>query len=136
MENYRVKTRFIPFIIILIGLSACAQGIPVTDTPPTSTGIEGYVFIGPTCPGPERIGATKCQDQPYQANISILDSNKDKIIQFRTDPMGYFKVFLKSDTYILQPEPGKPLPTAEEQSVVVTDGQFTRVTILYDSGIR
>jgi hypothetical protein len=147
-----LKTRFLLFLIILIGLSACSQGLPIGATPTSSSdtggfvlatstpfalsGIEGNVTKGPACPGPVRIGATECQDQPYQANISILDENNNQSTQFQTDNMGYFKISLDPGTYILHPEPGNPLPTAADQTVVVVDGQFTQVSISYDTGIR
>lgn len=131
-----MKTIFIPIYIILVGLSACNQGISVVSTPTGSSGIEGHVTEGPMCPGPVSIGATECQDQPYQANITILDANKDQITQFQTDSNGYFKIPLAPGTYILHPESDKPLPNAADQIVIVTEGQFTQVSIIYDTGLR
>jgi len=163
-----IKTRIILLMIILIGLSACAQQLPIVSTPtassgtdgtvsgistPTATngteggesatstpiassGIEGHVTKGPTCPGPVRIGATDCQDQPYQANITILDEKDNQITQFQTDSVGYFKLSLNPGTYIIHPESGKPLPIAADQTVFVVDGKFSQVTIQYDTGMR
>ena len=127
---------FTSILILLIGLSSCTQGNPVNTTQTYSTGIEGHVTMGPTCPGPVRLGATECQDQPYQANISILDSKNTQITQFQTDSNGYFKISLEPGTYILHPQSGNPLPIAADQSVVVLDGLFTQVSIVYDTGIR
>jgi hypothetical protein len=105
-------------------------------TPTASNGIEGHVTKGPMCPGPIRIGDTKCQDQPYQTYITILDANNSQITQFQTDTMGYFKIPLEPGTYTLHPESGNRLPSATDQSVVVIDGQFTEVMIRFDTGIR
>jgi hypothetical protein len=149
-----VKKNFLLLIMFLIVLSACAQGNPLVATPtvlegnptPTATkgnptptassGIEGYVTKGPVCPGPIRIGDTKCQDQPYQTYITILDANNSQITQFQTDSMGYFKIPLEPGTYTLHPESGNRLPSATDQSVVVIDGQFTEIMIRFDTGIR
>jgi hypothetical protein len=149
-----LKKIYIPTFIILLALSACEQGVLVTSTPsisstqilsstptlssaPTlSSGIEGYVTEGPMCPGPVRIGATNCQDRPYQATMTVLDANNNQINQFQTDINGYFKISLAPGTYILHPESGKPFPHAAEQSVEVANGQFTQVTVLYDTGMR
>jgi len=128
--------RLIPFMMILIGLCACTQGIPVVSSSTASSGIEGYVIAGPTCPGPVRIGDTGCQDQPYQAVITILDMTNNQVTQFQTDEMGYFRIFLKSGTYIIHPEPGIPLPIANDQTIVVNDGNYTQISINYDTGIR
>lgn len=117
-------------------LSACNQAIPVTSIPTTSNGIEVYVTESPMCPGPVRIGDTKCQDQPYQATIMVLDSNNTQITQIQTDGNGYFKIPLSPGVYILHPISSKPLPRASDQSVEVSDGQYTLVTIMYDTGMR
>jgi hypothetical protein len=83
-----------------------------------------------------RIGDTRCQDQPYQAMIAILDMNNNQVTQFQTDKMGNFKITLEPGTYILHPEPGNPLPSASDQTIIVNDGQFTQISIDYDTGIR
>ncbi len=131
-----LKKGWIPSIIFLIGMSACTQGIQAISTPTGLSGIEGHVTQGPTCPGPVKIGATECQDQPYQANISILNENNDEITHFQTDSTGFFKIPLNPGTYILHPESGKPLPSAIDQTVIVLEGQFTQVTVVYDTGMR
>jgi hypothetical protein len=147
-----IKTRSALLLIFLVGLSACAQPknststppapnpthetIPATSIPSALNGVEGFVTKGPTCPGPVRIGATECQDQPYQASITVLDENGNQVTQFQTDVLGYFKIHLDPGIYILHPQPGKPLPISTDQTVVVVDGQFTRVMIKYDTGMR
>lgn len=98
------------------------------------SGIRGQVTIGPTCPGPVRIGQS-C-DQPYQANISVLDPQGHVVTQFRADPQGRFEVPLPPGTYTLHPETPGVLPRAADQTVMVGSGQFTDVTIEYDTGIR
>ena len=127
---------FIQFVIILIGLSACAQGNSSTPSLAPPSGIEGFVTIGPVCPGPVQEGDTSCLDKPYQASITILDAANIRIMQFQTDPDGYFKVPLAPGTYTIHPEPGEPLPIAADQTVVVSEGVFTQVLIQYDSGMR
>lgn len=127
---------FLPILVILFIVSACDQGFPATTSPTRSGGIEGHVTEGPMCPGPVQIGINSCPDQPYQATISILDENNTQIKQIQTDVNGSFKITLVPGTYILHPEPGKPFPHASDQSVVVTDGQYTLVTIMYDTGMR
>lgn len=156
-----LKTIYIPILIIIIALTACDQRIsvpssttpstptpsrlssstptpskPTFSTPTPSSGIEGQVTEGPMCPGPVRIGDTKCQDQPYQATITILDANNKQITQFQTDINGYFKIFISPGNYILHPVSGKPLPHAADQAVIVAEGQFTQVTVMYDTGMR
>ena len=131
-----LTAKILLILLTLSLLTACSPGIPATPTPALSSGIEGSVTRGPVCPGPVRVGDTSCQDQPYQANITILDAESNPISQFQTDINGYFKIPLKPGTYILHPEQGKPLPTAPDQTVIVTENRFTQVIIQYDTGIR
>ena len=131
-----IKMLYIPIFIALFSLTACGQEIAITPSPTLSSGVEGLVTEGPMCPGPVAIGDTKCQDKPYQATISILDSNNKPIYQFQTDVSGYFKIALAPGTYILHPESDNALPRAADQSIVVVTGQFTQVTIMYDTGMR
>ena len=147
-----IKMRLILLMFILLGMSCCAQQLPFgptstdsngsdvpispTTTPSAPSGVEGFVTKGPTCPGPVRLGATECQDQPYQASIIVLDENGNQVTQFQTDHLGYFKLPLDPGTYILHPQPGKPFPISTDQTVVVIENQFTRVAIMYDTGIR
>lgn len=130
------STFYILFVLGLLGLSACTQVISITPTIALTSGIEGYVTMGPVCPGPVMEGDTSCQDKPYQANLTILDSQNKQISQFQTDEKGYFKVSLPPGTYNLHPESGNTLPIASDQTVVVTEGQYAQVTIQYDTGIR
>lgn len=143
---YMKFTKLFLFVLIFIGLSACTQVNAITPSAtipvlpfPTSTevsGIEGHVTQGPVCPGPVRIGDTSCSNKPYQATITIQDQQQNQIDQIKTDSNGYFKVELTPGTYILHPEPGKPFPTAPDQTITIPQGQFIQVSIVYDTGIR
>lgn len=130
------KKILIPILILLFSLSSCSQLKLIAPSPTPSGGIEGYVTEGPMCPGPVPVEGNTCPDKPYQTTISVLDSRNKPITQFQTDASGYFKIYLSPGTYVIHPAPGNPLPHAGDQSVVVTDGQFTQITIMYDTGMR
>ncbi|HZD58142.1 MAG TPA: SpaA isopeptide-forming pilin-related protein, partial [Anaerolineales bacterium] len=82
--------------------------------------------------------ATRCADQPYQATFEVLDEKGSVVTTFRTDDNGRFEVALSPGTYTLAPEtnPNAVLPRASTQTVTVTEGQFTQITINFDTGIR
>lgn len=111
-----------------------APGSPATRAP-GSSGIEGQVWIGPACPGPQSL-ASPCPDQPYQATIAVLKADGEVIAHIQSDAQGRFHLELPPGTYVLRPESPGPLPFAAEQTVIVVAGQFTPVQIIYDSGIR
>ncbi len=108
----------------------------ITPSTPPLSGIEGQVTLGPMCPGPVAIGDTRCQDQPYQATLTILGANNQEVSRFQTDPAGYFKLTLEPGTYTLHPESDKVLPRASDQTVVVIPNKYTQVTVMYDTGMR
>ena len=54
-----------------------------------------------------------------------------------TDVTGHYMLIdLEPGTYTLRPEPGEGIAHASEQSVTVSEGQYTEVVVSYDSGIR
>ena len=117
-----------PSLLLALALAACGGG----NTP--AGGIEGQVTIGPMCPVIQ-VG-TPCPDQPYQATITVLDTNGNQVAQFQSDAQGRFRAPLAPGVYTLRPESPDHFTRAGEQTVTVTSGQFTQVTIAYDSGIR
>ena len=125
----RLKSLFL-FAILILG--ACS---PLVTPIPTDSGIAGRVTIGPTCPV-QQINNT-CPDKAYQATLTVLASDgRDKVIQFQTDVNGYFQVALAPGQYILHPESPDVMPHAADIPFVVNAHQFTRVDVVYDSGIR
>ena len=125
------KILFVPIVLLTL---AC--GLFATPTTPTDSGIAGKTLMGPMCPA-IRVGE-ECPDQPYQATITVNNLEGRKIVQFQTDEQGNFKVLLAPGEYILHPETpeGKPFPYADEQRFTVLPGEFTRLIVSYDSGIR
>ena len=99
-----------------------------------ASGIEGQVFISPTCPGPQRIGEV-CE-RPYPTRITVLDSQGAVLTTVDTDEAGRFRVPLPPGTYTLRPRTTGVPPRAGEQTVTVDAGRYTHVRIDYDSGIR
>jgi hypothetical protein len=130
------KRIFTPLVILVYLLSACAESASIDSSPTPSSGAEGYVTEGPMCPGPVAVGENSCPDRPYQATISILDTDNKQITQFQTDPSGYFKITLPAGTYILHPESEAVMPHASDQAFVVTQDQFTQLSVIYDTGMR
>jgi len=106
---------------------------PVTLT----SGIQGTVTIGPTCPVQRDPPDPNCNDKPYQATIKVQTADGQKqITQFTTGSDGKFKVSLAPGTYLLVPANAQVYPRAGSQQVTVEKNKYTPVTIMYDSGIR
>jgi len=121
-------------ILCLSILLFCLAGCGSTPTPVPDSGVEGHVFIGPVCPVVQV--NNPCPDKPYQTTLSILDQNGKKILAFQTDADGFFRVPLPSGDYILSSDMSTVLPRAMAQPFSVRDGEFTELSITFDSGIR
>jgi hypothetical protein len=103
---------------------------------PLESGVEGYVWIGPTCPV-VRVG-TECPDRPYETELDVTDSKGTIVALGKSDADGYFRIFLPPGSYILVPETpnGNAPPFADPILFHVEPGLFTHLEINYDSGIR
>jgi hypothetical protein len=111
-------------------LAACAAN----PTPPSNSGIEGQILIGPMCPVIQ--AGTPCPDQPYQATLLVLDSGGHRVTEVQSDALGQFKLPLPPGDYTLVPQSPDGFTHAAEQHVTVVAGQYALVSIVYDSGIR
>ncbi len=97
------------------------------------------MLAGPQCPvvGPGTDG--QCADKPLAATIVVKSAATGlPVTQFTSAADGTFRVPLYPGTYELDPQSVSPsgLPRGEPQTVAVVAGQFTDVTIHYDTGIR
>ena len=101
---------------------------------PRESGIEGQVLVGPMCPVAQP--GQVCQNQPYQATLTVNSPTGGTIMQFQTDGGGHFRIPLASGEYILHPASPNGISFAADQIIVVGAGQYTQVLVNYDSGIR
>ncbi|HET6822093.1 MAG TPA: carboxypeptidase-like regulatory domain-containing protein [Anaerolineales bacterium] len=116
--------------VLILVLATCTIYSPT----PRGSGIEGQVFLGPMCPVVQE--GQDCPDQPYQATLTITSRNGVQVVQFQSDEQGRFRVSLVPGEYVLHPESPNGIPFAGDQSFTVETGQYTQITVLYDSGIR
>ena len=133
-----MKTIIIISIFLMLITSCATSPTPasanIVASTPSDSGIEGQALISPTCAGPVRIGSS-CDEEPYQATLTVLSPKGERIVQIQTDEKGRFKISLAPGEYILHPE-SEDITSAEEQTVIVEAGAFTQVVVNYDSGIR
>lgn len=101
---------------------------------PRESGITGQVLMNPMCPVAQQ--GQGCPDQPYPATLTVNSLSGGRIVQFQTDSQGHFRVALVPGEYILHPESPNGFPSAPDQTIMVGEGQYTQVSIHYDSGIR
>jgi hypothetical protein len=122
--------RLISLALVIILLAACTP----SQASAIESGVEGRVTIGPICPV-VRLDQP-CPDQPYRATLTELNPAGKKIAQIRTDVNGLYRLALLSGDYNMHPESPNVMPHAQDQPFTVIAGQFTKLEIVYDSGIR
>jgi hypothetical protein len=130
------RARALLLLSIAVLLVAATCGSDGYDDGPLDSGIEGTVTIGPICPVVTE--ESPCPDQPFQAEIFVLDEEFNVVLSFKSGRDGTFRVDLAPGAYRVVPlAPNGDLPPiAPEQDVVVRAGGYTHVAIQYDSGIR
>jgi hypothetical protein len=65
-----------------------------------------------------------------------MDEDGGLAAEITTDEAGRFRVILPPGNYTISLPQGTALPSLVPQAASVTPGQFTRVQVLLDSGIR
>ena len=121
-------------LAILLGLgwvTACGP-----DEVPPETGLRGGVLVGPMCPVVQM--GTDCPDRPLQADLEVTRADRRVLARSRSDLAGKFEIPLAAGTYVLVPVPPNPggPPYAAPIPFTVTEGEWTALTVQYDSGIR
>ena len=107
--------------------------------PLVNSGIRGTVSLGPTCPGPQRIGQV-CT-KPYAATLIITRPDGTEAARVTSSEIdGSFSVDLPAGDYTIAPlvDPQKPLPVPHSTTVdaAVKAGAYTQVDIQFDTGMR
>ncbi|MGB8982817.1 MAG: hypothetical protein WCC12_13145 [Anaerolineales bacterium] len=124
-----MNMKFLIGVLILV-LATCS----IYNPTPRGSGIEGQVLIGPMCPVAQP--GQNCPDQPYQATLTVNSPSGVRIAQVQSDAQGHFRVPLVPGEYILHPESPDGIPFAGDQMFAVQTGQYTQLSVTYDSGIR
>ena len=127
-------------VCVLLSLSAAFFACDAADEapPPLDSGIRGVVLLGPRCP--IVVERSPCPDEPFQVTIDVYTADRSQKVSSITSGVdGRFRLALNAGDYYLDPlppDPDSPLPVGSPATVTVTPGEWTDVTISYDSGIR
>lgn len=103
----------------------------------TPSGIRGTTVVDIGCP--TTMDASACPTRPLAARIEITPVDAGAAPRtVRSGADGRFRVELEPGAYELRPtsQLHAPLPRADPVSVQVCDGEFSTVTIRFDSGVR
>ena len=138
------------FLIMALSLVACSSNPPSSaedggdapagdsDGSPVAqeSGVEGMVFLGPTCPAAQ--SGTECPDLPFEAALAVLNLAGEEVARGKSEADGTFRIPLPPGEYVLVPEQPSPdvPPFASPIEFEVEAGEYTELDIRYDSGVR
>jgi len=92
-------------------------------------------MAGPTCPV-ER-SDSPCPDRPVTATVIVTDASGKQVTRVATAGDGRFTIRLAPGSYVVRGERAGGLGRlAPPVDVTVRAGQFTSVTLTFDTGIR
>lgn len=124
----------------VLGLLACLAACGAASGALRSSGIDGKVVAGPTCPVERVPPDPRCAPRPLSATLRIHPAGKRSPVEtVHSGQNGRFSVRLGAGVYVVRPlaAPGSPFPRPPAPiEVRVSSGGFTHVTITYDTGIR
>lgn len=100
----------------------------------SESGIQGNVLLGPICPVERMPPDPTCAPKPYSVTIRFVGTELQK--QISSNSEGRFSVELPVGTYSVEPQSHNTLPSCHSQSVTVSAGAYTNITINCDTGIR
>jgi hypothetical protein len=131
---------------VALALSALGGAIhPSATGAPLTTGVQGQVLAGPTCPVELSDAALPgaalpiwaCQRPVSGAVLVAFGGSGREVGRAVSDAQGYYFLGLPPGTYQIVPQPVEGLMgTAPPFSVTVTAGTPTLVEVTYDTGIR
>lgn len=104
----------------------------------TAGGIVGTVLVGPLAPVRTTMVGVDGDEAAYPATLVLYDADGVReVARVRSDERGEFRVVLPPGLYLLRPLPEtEPFPLAKQMRVQVARGEFTDITVLYDTGIH
>jgi hypothetical protein len=99
----------------------------------SGTGISGLTVAVGHCPVMR--DESSCPDIPIAAAFTVLDAGTHKIVTtVRSGADGHFRIAVRPGRYVL--EAPMKLPRAVPTPVTVDAGQYTNVTMRFDTGVR
>jgi hypothetical protein len=115
-------------VVAILILASCARAGGAGDS-----GIEGRVLLGPQCPV---VSESPCPDKPVAAEVVAMRLEDREEFSARSGSDGRFRLELGPGTYEVQALVTAGAMFAKPVNVTVPPGEFVRVDVLLDTGIR
>jgi len=124
--------RRLPSIALVVLVSLLGFACDTNDNTLT-TGVEGRILAGSTCPGP--ISEGQVCTIPVMGEFTVTNVSGTFVVTFMTDDQGRFRLPLEPGAYTITLDESDLGITDQHQDVVVTATGFSEVTLIFDTGI-
>jgi hypothetical protein len=117
-------------------LSAFALGSSAREAEEPATGLDGWILVGPSRPGPTR-DVVSDRGRPL-VGLFHVERGEETVTEFETDDEGHFRIALEPGAYEIVPDPTvlEILPRRQRREATVPAEGFGEVTLRFDSGLR
>jgi Carboxypeptidase regulatory-like domain len=138
-----VFTAFAVAALAVTALAGCARtgpagpDVPASRIAASNSGVQGRTVVDAGCPMVR--DDSGCPERPLAARITVTTQGHDATVATATTgPDGTFRIPLPPGDYTLHPAnlTGAVLPASGPQEVTVHAGQYTTITVPFDSGVR
>lgn len=130
------KTAATTLLVLSLLMTGCLQG----DVPaePLTSGIQGRVWVGPTCPVERDPPEPGCEDKPLATRLVVMSPDlKRRITEFESAENGTFRVGVPPGDYAIRSaSQNSTPPSCSTDTIRVAVNNYTEVRIDCDSGIR
>lgn len=141
-------------IMILLGILAAGYFLLIQTTPigpndpiikkrgsvatTSDSGIQGTVFLGPTCPVERTPPDPGCADKPFKTDLILTSADQSQVLkQFSSNEKGEFIITVNPGQYsIRSAAAANILPYCSSDNIKVNAGAYTKTSVNCDSGIR
>jgi hypothetical protein len=108
-----------------------------TGIAPYTSGVQGHVSLGPTCPVERDPPEPECADRPYATTIVVHRTGSPSVFAtVESSVTGSFKTSLPPGSYTLAASGGSVLPRCSPVDITVAPSGYVTADISCDTGIR
>ena len=102
-----------------------------------SSGVQGTVALGPTCPVERTPPDPACADKPYSTTVTARAVGSNAVVATtKSGADGSFRMDLAPGAYTLTAQGGAVMPSCVAVTVSVAPGLYAPVNVSCDTGIR
>ena len=123
-------------VLLVATLAALLLSGCTVSTYAAPSGIQGTVWIGPTCPVQRDPPDPDCADRRHETTLELTTADGVFVRRFASDGNGTYRIDVAPGNYAIRSPPEQTLPSCAAGPVTVVAGDYPTLDVPCDSGIR